>query len=324
MAKFSGSRADFGIGKETTRGTSVAAGYWVRNATYSVDDKVNLAVEEVNRNLIEDSIDAQVVGTYAEGEVSGPMRDRLLGLLLLSAFGTDTPATHSGESIVYDHVLTVAQSNQHQSLTYWLKNPNQTKKFVLGMLNSLELNVELGKHAMFNAKFRAKAGATDTASPSYVSENIFLPNHGAVRFASSYSGLGAAPDINLRSCKLTINKGLVEDRILGQTAVNDFNNTLFSVEGEITLTYDDDTYIDFLNAGTTRAMRLALTNAGITLGVGTNPSLTVNLAKCIFKEISRKNDRGDLVLQTLAFKGLYSETDSLLANATLVNLVASY
>ena len=324
MAKFSGSRADFGIGKETTRGTAVAAGYWVRNTSYSVDEKVNLAVEEVNRNLIEDSIDAQVVGDYVEGEVAGPIRDRHLGLFLLSLFGTDTPATHSGESIVYDHVYTVAQSNQHQSLTFWLKNPNQTKKFALGMINSMELNVELGKHAMFNTKFRAKKGATDTASPSYVAENIFLPNHGAVRFASAYSGLDAASDITLRSCKVTINKGLVENRVLGSTAANDFNNTLFSVEGEITLTYDDDTYIDFLLAGTTRAMRLALTNSGVTLGVGTNPSLTLNFAKCIFKEVSRKNDRGDLVVQTLAFKALYSESDSLLANATLVNLVASY
>jgi hypothetical protein len=48
------------------------------------------------------------------------------------------------------------------------------------------------------------------------------------------------------------------------------------------------------------------------------------LAKVLLEEVSRSFGKGDIVLQTLKFKGFYSESDSSMITAVLRNTVASY
>jgi hypothetical protein len=228
------------------------------------------------------------------------------------------------ESGVYDHAFTVQQSNQHQSLTVHFKDQNAEKDYVLGMLTEMEFAVELQKHAIAKFGFRAKTGASQVRSASYVAENIFLPTMGDIRFATNLAGLGAATPIKIRKVTLKVMKNVDDDRALGSSDPQDILNRTFIVEGEIDIVYDDQTYVTDLLNNTTQALRIDFTNANVTIGAVSNPRIRFELAKALLQDVSRKFVKGDIVVQTLKFKGFYSESDSAMLNTTVRNTVASY
>ena len=322
MAKFTGSRVDLGIGKETVRGTAVAPGYWLRPSEVTLDEKITQSVDESSRNLIEDSIDIQLVERFAEGTFTLPVRDKSFGLLMLALMGAVNDTTV--ESGVYDHAFTVQQSNQHQSLTVHFKDQNAEKDYALSMLTEMEFAVELQKHAIAKFGFRSKTGASQVRSASYVAENIFLPTMGDIRFATNLSGLGAATPIKVRKVTFKVTKNAEDDRALGSADPQDILNRMFQAEGEIELVYDDQTYVTNLLNNTTQALRIDFTNTNVTIGAASNPRIRFELAKALLQDVSRKFVKGDVVVQTLKFKGFYSESDSSLLNTTVRNTVASY
>lgn len=322
MSKFTGSRIDLGVGKETVRGTAVAPGYWLRPSEVSIDERVAHAVDESSRNLIENSIDAQVVEKYAEGNFTLPVRDKSIGLLMLSLFGSVTDTTV--ETGVYDHAFAVQQSNQHQSLSVHLKEPNAGKDYALAMLTDLEFAVELDKHAMAKFGFRSKTGATQSRTATYVAENIFLPTMGDIRLASSISGLNAATPIKVRKVTVKIAKNVDDDRALGSVDPIDILNRQFHAEGEIELVYDDQSQVTNLLGNTAQALRIDFTNATVTIGATSNPRIRFEFAKTILEEVGRTFNKGDIVTQTLKFKAYYSESDSSMVTNTVRNTVASY
>ncbi len=410
MSKIIGSRLDFGVAKETTRGTANAPSYWLRPMDISVDEKVMRSMDEGRRNLIEDSIDSQVVGKFAEGEFTVALRDKSLGLLFYNIFGAVSSAVKGGEAVVYEHTYTVYQSNQHQSLCVHVKEANSGKDYALAMLDSMELSVELERHATAQFGFRAKTGglatlgaftvtianpavvtltghglvtgdavtlATTGALPTgltagttyyvvyvtadtfslatslanalagtkiettgtqsgthtatlasryaaYVAENVFLPTHASVKFATNQAGLDAASAINVRSCVVKVNKNIEDDRALGNVNQVDIVNKTFSVDGEIELVYNDQTYVTQMLDNTTKALRLKLTNSDVTIGTASNPDIQIDLNKVLLEEVTRDLSKDGVVTQVLAFKAFFSETDSKMVQVILTNLATSY
>ena len=67
-------------------------------------------------------------------------------------------------------------------------------------------------------------------------------------------------------------------------------------------------------------MRIRLTNTAITLGVASNPRLTIDMAKVKLSEVARDLSNNEIVRQTLTFKGFYSLTDAKSITAVLRNL----
>ncbi len=322
MSKFIGSRIDLGAAKEVVRGTAVVPSYWLRPSEVSVDERVMKSLDESSRNLIEDSIDSQIVGKYAEGSFTLPIRDRSFGLLMLALFGSVADATP--EAGVYDHTYSVQQSNQHQSLTLHFKEPNTGKDYALAMLTEMEFAVELEKHAIAKFGFRSKGGSAMARAAAYISENIFLPTHGDIRFAANVAGLGAAIPIKVRQISIKVTKNVEDDRALGDVNQQDILNRQVQVEGELTLVYDDQTYVNDLLNNTVQALRIDLTNTSVTIGLVSNPRIRYELAKVLLEEVGRSFGKGDIVLQTLKFKAFYSESDSSMISTVVRNVVPSY
>lgn len=155
--KYSGDLVEIGIGKEAVRGTAIAPSFGWKWTALSVVDKTIMSVDEGRRGIIEDSLNSYVAGTYAEGDLEGPVRDQLIGLVLLAMFGTADDSTV--ETGVYDHVFSVSESNTHPSLTINKREPNAAYDNVLAMLDSFELTCVPDAINMFKAGFRAKARA---------------------------------------------------------------------------------------------------------------------------------------------------------------------
>jgi hypothetical protein len=328
MSKFIGRRVNIGIGKETVRGVyGVAASYWLPHMDISCDDRINFVVDDTSLNVIEDAQSQDITSKYMEGSMSGRVNDTSFGLILLATLGTEVKSSVGGETLVFDHAFTLAESSQHQSLCIMTNDPNQTGassiKYNLAMIDTLELNAEINAYLTYKVDFRGNTAATSNQTPSYPApENIFLPQVGTVSIASTYGGLPGTT-AQIKKFNLSIKKNIEDDIIIGNVSPIDRLNKKFEVTGQMELMYEDRSYIDTILLGDlAKAMRVAFVNT-TTIGSTSNPTLTVDLARVKITEVGRNIKNNDLVTQTVKFKAFYSISDALMLKMTLRNLLAS-
>lgn len=324
MTKFIGRLADIGIAKEASRGSAESSvDFYLPKVSLSIDDGIDQAIDESSIGVIEDATGAAIIAKFAEGEIEGNVYDKSFGLILLAALGSVSTSGPS-QTTVYTHSFTVLQSAQHPSLTLFLDDPNQDYKYALAMLQSLDLDVMLGQYARYRAAFRSKVGATATLTPSYSTENHFLPQHGSVKLATNLSGLGAASAIDIRSIKLSVAKNIEDDRKLGSLDASDILNKQIAVEGTVELVFTDNTFKTEMLADTAKAMRIRLSNTDVTIGSSLNPQLTIDLAKVKVTSFERNYENDGIVTAAVDFKAFYSLGDTAMITAELINEQASY
>lgn len=336
LLKGIGKQLQIAVVKETTRGTAkTTAAYWLAVDDWNIDERYNNAVDQQTYGLIEDSVSQTRVKNWAEGQLRFPISGTSSAVLFLSLFGTDTPAAHSGETYIYDHVLTVAQNVQHQSLTFLIHDPIATANGATadyshanGVVHQIQIDYSLGNFVMGTASIKALKGSAAAVAfvPSQTIEDRFVPQYMTFKVASAVSGLNAASPIKIKSAQVTIDAGDEDDEVLGNVAPQDFLNKEFSVEGTIEAIWQNET--DFkvaALANTAKAMRLDLVNSDVSFGVvPSNPQFRLDLAKVYFTEFSRPIKIKDVVYQTVKFKAAYSPSDAFMAKATFVNSIASY
>jgi len=324
MTKVIGRKFSVGLGKETTRGTAVAAAYWIPKMDFSLDDKINYAVDDSSIGVIEDSISQDITGKYSEGSIGGRVYDKSFGLILLGVFGVETSSTQvGGETLVYDHLFNVLESASHQSLTISAADPNGGSglKYSLAMFDTFELSYEVGKYLTYKTSFRANTNASSSVTASFTAENGFRPQDGIIKVASALAGLDAASAISIKKGTLTIKKNIEDDFIIGSVAAADRLNKAFMVEGTIEALYDSRTFTDTnMLADLAQALRIQFINTSVTLGSASSPQITFDMGKVKFQEVSKKIANNDLIMQTVKFKAFYSMADSMMIKATLRNL----
>jgi hypothetical protein len=327
MTKFIGRRFNIGVGRETVRGTARPVQRWLPTTELTFDEKVEMAKEESVFGVIENQTDADVVKTFAEGSISGLIDDNSIGYILYGALGTvgvSGPATGA-----YTHTFTVTQSSQIQSLTLTASEPNaQTSAsllFPLTVIDSLDLDFEVGQYPTYSASFMSNVSSTTTATVSYVAPANFRPQDGVVRIATTYAGLASGTTYAVRKASISISKNVEDDHNIGSIAVTDRLNKQFGVTGSLEIVYDARTNITELLTNATRAIQLEFTNTNKTIvGGSINPKITIRLAKVKFVEVARNIGKDDIVMQTMNFEAFYSLGDTRMIDVVLVNDVASY
>ena len=329
MPKGIGKLISFGIAKESSRGTAPgSATYYVPFEDLSFDEKQAHVEDSQAYGVIEDSIGRSKVKEWAEGMLKAMIGDKHFPLILYSLFGSLTTSDDpDSDPTVKDHAITVAQSAQHQSLAFYLDDPvgGQDYTHALGVVDSMAINYERGKFVEYEAKLKAKKGATATLTPSITTENKFLAQHTTFKLASTQAGLDGASATAIKSLKLNINQNIEDDDVLGNATPADFLGKSFLIEGDIEAIFQNeaDFKTQFL-ANTAKAMRIDLKNTDVTIGSAANPQIKIDLYKVIFKELSKPVKIGDIMMQSLSFKAHYSVSDSKMVQITCVNTVASY
>jgi hypothetical protein len=321
---FIGRQIDIGIGKETVRGTPVAPTFFLPAITKETEDMFELAKDAASRGVIETDTDAKVTKRWSEGNIEMLVRDKSIGLLLLSLFGKVVTTADSPELGVNTHDFTVEQIAQHQSLTIALKHPVENIRFALSMITSMEFVVELANFVRTTVGFMGKKGVSAVDTPAYSVENEFIPQHVTVKFADTLAGLDAASAVNAKTVNLTFNKNIESDDIVGTVDPNDFLNKQFQAEGSLELLYEDTTQKAKAIAGTPKAMRIELKNTDVTIGATSNPTIQFDFAKVILEEWSRTGANDDITRQTLGFMAYFSIADSKMVATKLINTEISY
>lgn len=190
MTKFIGRQFDIGIGKESTRATPVVASFWMPDVSLTIDDKVRVTKNESSVGVIEDGVGQDMTGRFSEATLEGRVTDVCFGLILSTLMGTEAKSTVSGESVVYDHKFTVLQTAQHPSVSLSVFEPNASTGMVfpLGMLDSLDLTLELDKYAMYKAVYKANTHAAQANTVAYTNENPFRPQDATFGVAPTLPG----------------------------------------------------------------------------------------------------------------------------------------
>ncbi len=328
MAKGLGRLFQFGIARETTRGTAIAsAAFWLPFMEFALEEKDEKAIDEATIGVIEDSMGQSIVKQWAEGNIKALISDKTFPLFLDATLGSLSTVAGSPEAGTNTHTITVAQNAQHQSLTLFVKDPLAAQDYshALGVITGLEISYQAGKFLEFTANLKSKKGAGGSFAATANTENRFTHKHFTFKLATNLAGLGAASAQNIRSLSLKINTNVEDDLALGSVAPIDFLNKQFSIEGTLEAIWQNESdFKTFVLAGTQKAMRLDLKNTDVIIGTVTNPQITIDLAKVIFKEIMRPIRINDIVKQTLAFRGHYSTSDAKAITISAVNAQSSY
>lgn len=323
MAKYIGRKISVGFGKESTRGTAVALSLWQPKTDLSFDEKFEVAHDESSVWSIIDSRASYLTKRWAEWDISSNVDVNVFGFLLLSLMGSVTSTTATTGA--YSHAFTINETNQTQSLTIGIDDTiGGDFTFANAVIESMTLNAEVGKFATFTVKFKAKKGVTATNTVSFPVDYTLLAKHAIFKTASNLAWLGAASAIVIKSFEITVTKNLEDDFSLGSVDVTDFINKHCSIEGSFTAMFEATTFKDLAIAGTQKAVRFQLIDTATTIGVSSNPTLTVDLPLATFTEWSKTQGNNEVVMETLKFKSVRSRADASALNVTLVNTTASY
>lgn len=325
MSKYIGRLVQIGIGKESVRGAGASSVYTLPFAKHSFDDKIVQARSTGALGTLEDSEEAFVTTKYGQGDIDAEVRSKSIGFLLYAMLGG--LSTSGPTDSAYTHTFSIVHNNQHQSLSFVVEDPTTTELYKLVMLDSLKLTAALDQVINFSAGFLSKtARDTGLTAPAVVSEHKFTKKHINVRFASNIAGLSGATDIALKSLSFNIMKNVSIDDFLGSAEPEDFLNGPLAVEGELELNYDAETYKNYQQLGTNRAMQIAMVNTDATIGAGTRPSLTFQLPKVDFFNWTPNYDIDKIVTQKISFKASRDVSNNLdvISSCILVNDVSSY
>ena len=330
MAKIIGSRINLGVAREAARGTCLKPQRWVPWVNLGFTDKVTAINSGEALGVLEDSHEKFVVEKYGEGDIEFEVRDESFGYFLYALMGTLTTST-AVVANSYDHTFNLAQTNQHQSLTLSTEDPNGDKQFCLSMIDSLTINCALGEYVKSTIGFISKGShdtAVDSATGDFAVEHKFRAQDIEFKLATTRAGLGAAALVKLQSLSITVNKNILKKQMLGTVQPDDLINQGFSVEGEFTLPYEDQTYRSLMLDNTYNAMEIVIENNDVELadGAGVNPTISIVLPRVGFYDWTPDRPKGELAEQTIGFKGYYdfANTENSIYSIVLRNDKANY
>lgn len=326
-----GKQIQVGLAVETVRGTAkTSATYWLPVDDWSIESRFANAVDVQTYGIIEDNVNQVRVKNWSEGQIRMPVTGTSAAVLFRALIGSSFGVLHAGETNVYDNTMNVAQNVQHPSLTFFVHDPIPTASGATadythanGVVHKIDIDYSLGNFVMMTAGIRAQSGSAAAVVfvPSQTLETRFVPQYLTFKTASTFSGLGAASAIKIKSAQITIDSSPEDDDVLGQVAPRDFLNKEFMCEGTIEAIWQNES--DFKTnalANTAQAMRFDLVNSDVTIGVvPTNPQFRLDLARVHFTEFSKPIKIKDVVYQTVKFKAAYSISDGLMLRALFVN-----
>lgn len=325
MSKYIGRLVNVGLARETTRGTPVAAAWWLPKSGVTFFDRASRVLAHGNYGNIGDSQQAPKALEWAEGSIEGDLFDKAAGFFLYALFGslsTSGPVTGA-----YTHTFSVANTNQHTSLTLTLADPDRADQYPLAMIDKMEITAVPDDIVQYTSDFMARSGRP-LAVPvaDYTAENKFLGRHVAVRIAALTGNLAAASDIALKSLKLTISKNVKQNNVLSTVWPDDIINTKMEITGTLELDLNDQTYRAYMMDASYKAMRIKFTNVDVVIpGGATNPSFTLDLSRVMFEEWEAMRPNDEIVMQKINFRALYDTINGNVVNsAALVNGKASY
>lgn len=270
--------------------------------------------------------DSDTFESFSEGSFEGKVGAESFPLVLSNALGSISSAANAdGSGNVYDHTVTVSNSNAPTALTFFRNDGVGTFAYPLGMITTLDINAELGDFIKYSGSLTAGDEESSSVTPAFNAVTEFKPKHMTVKFAANTAGLaGASAVTTVQSLRLTVDKTVERDNQFGQETPYDISVRAVQVNGELVLRHSADTYKDVFKADTKQAMEISITNTDVTIGTGENPGFVFTLPKVTLEDWNVSDSLSDKIDQTIGFTGLLDVATGSILSIVATNLTASY
>ncbi len=313
-------KRSFGLGFETTAGTAVSATAWfpVENAT--LDHSLEKIKDGNSKGIIDEITDSYIAKEMSELSMEGIARSQTIGNLLKMALGTVGSATLV-ETAVYTHAFSRANTNAHPTATVYCDNSLEDERAPFHVLDTLDIDIKSGEYVKFNAKTKGGKIESTTSSPSFLtgtSDEMFRASKATIKIATDIAGLSGASAITLEGVKFTIKKNPVMRFALGATTPSVNANQQFNVVGDLTVTYNANTYRDLFTANTKKALQIEIEGSTL-IGATKYNKITIQFAQVHLESWKRSSGNNDLLTETFGFEAEYSVGDTQTMNVVLQN-----
>lgn len=240
-----------------------------------------------------------------------------IGYFLLSAMGLDTPATHSGETVVFDHAFTEGVTKP--SLTIEEAIGENVRRYAGSICTGFKLSGKPGEMLEFSPTMMAKTQATSTAiTPAFTTVPAFDHTQLAVKF-------GGSTLTEIENIEIEYKNGLEMVYAVGnaEPAFNSINGGS-EISGKIDLYLDSTTLTRLTNyiANTNESIELIATGTSV-IGSAAHYVLDLLVEKAVYKSSDTKIVDSHNLL-SIEFDGLYDTGSSKLLALTLTNLLSAY
>jgi hypothetical protein len=324
MAKFIGRRVQVGFGKESSRAVAAAAQVTVPKTDYNIEDKANKARSSENFGNIAGFGDQSIVtGRFSEGTIEGDVNANSFALLLLSLFGNENVTTVYTSA--YKHTLSIANTNQHQSLSIWCEDPIGDTLFKGCMVDSLEITVTPDEIVKYAATFKGRKGNDASWTPAPAADYKFVGRDFHMKVAANIAGLAAASEISVKEFKMMIQKNADYDWVLGTLEPEDVLNKQMTIQGSITLNYEDRTFRNYMLDGSVKAISVKLLNTRDTIATAGQAEFYIELPVVDFSEWESQRGNDEIASQTINFTALWDSANSrYIADCYIINMKAAF
>lgn len=323
MSVFVGDRVSLGVGREATRGTGVSAALSIPAADFDFQQRVNKESVMGAQGKIIGSEASKILQVFGQGNIGMDLRANAVGYFLTQLFGdVDTTDNGSGE---YSHTFNLTHSNQHPTLSLFVKDPNKSEQFVRAALERFAWNFSADALHKVEVGFMSEP-PTDTAfTTDYTTQDyVFAPGTTTVKVASTQSGLTGASAIVVNNFAVEFVKGSDPDFGSGSNNPTDIYNKSLEITGSFQRVFDADTEHDYVFDGTNRAIRFEVEDTAVDIGNGNGPKLTLDLYNVEFTNFDRSISLSEIVRETVEFRAHIEISSGNVMTATLVNGKSSY
>lgn len=324
MSEIIGKELAVGISVETTKGTAKAtAEKWLKNVESGIKARVEKIVRDSSMGILEDSDGARIIKKWVEGDLDGVVHADAIGYLFYALYGAVTTTTVAGS--VKNHAFSLLQGGgSHPSLSLYVKDGSVQQKVLAGcMLGSMELNASVDDFLRFKASFIGMTEASNTDTVERDTEYDFIGKDIEIKMASTEAGLSSATALKAKDLKLSWDKGLNVDHVLGSYTPNAITPVKMAIEGEMTLNFVDTTFKDLYSAETYNYFKITITGDQ-TIGTASHPTITIILNAVQIMEWDRTSKSDEVVTEPIKFKAFYNATDSEQSTVAVQNLTAEY
>jgi len=327
MARDIGRLTKLGLGKETPRGTEKAPDFWIPVLDLGFDDRTKNKANEGGYGNIADAQGSQVVKAWADGDYSGKIQDKSVGIELTGVFGQSPVSVQRTTTGVYDHSFTMAQNSTHASLTIAKAESNFTARYPFGMVGSWSLEAEVGDFIRRTVSLMSKKGVSSSETPAYTDENEFVPRHMVVKLAAAGANdatIDAVTAAKMSSFTLDINKNVEEQMVFGSNEPDGFGNKQVEVGGRFVLFYDDRAYHTLAANNTHQACRVDMINTDTIIGTSGshNPALRFTMPEIVLEYPEISFDNNDVKVITVNYKAVLNLATGAQITARVTNAYA--
>ena len=321
-----------GIGIESSPGNAVAADKYLPFVTCTIRGIQEPIVDEAAKGVRERVWGAITGQKHGEGDVEIYVDVENAAYLLYPALGSMSSGTASGESAVYEHVITRKTTSQPKTVTLIYDDTQDTRKYTYGTINNLELNVADGL-ATISANFMSKFPSTGTGSLGTTEERVLAFKDYTVKFGSGATGTAALSDASgnsatpISSFTLRINNNAEVQYLSGDNDAAQVSVGQLEIDGEFVLFYESTTQRDHyetLLESSDPVKAMIVTFTGDSIGSAETEEIKIEIPNFHLSERGIDTATTGFLTENPSFVAQYDPDETKSIKITITNQTESY